>query len=164
MKTNLLIRPVQVSGVFTSRVYSNQPKDYGMVKKFHPRKQWNVSTLPYYNANGGIIKTLMKILLGWVITSHRKWKWAWLRIHVLIVVHLYFDKEVKHRVGSMSTINMDTEHPTQWANECFQRIADVYWNVKAQNIFVTNHVSGELWEDLERKRPPYGHPLPGIIR
>ena len=26
------------------------------------------------------------------------------------------------------------------------------------------HVSGQLWEDLERKLPPFGHPQPGIIR
>ena len=26
------------------------------------------------------------------------------------------------------------------------------------------HVSGQLWEDLERKLPPFGHPQSGIIR
>ena len=49
-------------------------------------KQWDVITHPCPNFNSGLVKPLLKLGHGWVITSHIT-QWMWLVIHSLILVN-----------------------------------------------------------------------------
>ena len=53
-------------------------------------KHWAVIICPCPNFDGGLVKLLLKLGHGWVITSHRK-QWTWLLIHAQISVDYYPD-------------------------------------------------------------------------